>query len=544
MPAAVSKGTRRTHSRFADESESEHLADGDGGSDSAMMEVQSPPPISSSRRRLSNRARCCIRACKLCCMGSFLLIAGCLLWIISVDPNPNNWGQIAMRTDVAETFLYLTSSQHRKTVHATRSYYETQRPLVLESARRFQALNQWTMDMHLSTYKVDYYDLITVRTEMMLRRWLADPRNDDFLWEKDKCVMYSWFRRNGFPSSRILREYHDIRGSAEHVTDVIFDDMRNLSGPSAFGSHQVTYPLWMKCCHLTQGHAHSTHIVRAENNLDRASDSGVREWMESHWTARPDDHERTHRADSQSDENPLFALMLRVAAAFGGCQQHLLHVAFELQPEHVLSMYARSPSHHCSCARPPRARRPLGRGARSPGRDHPSRLFAAREPAFRCPVQGIRRLGAVRAVGVRTMFMVGHKMTHRFAVCSSLTSRAYYGYAAAEGRHFYLFRDNSTREYPVELFDEHAAVIHGPNEHWLFTEGHMEKIWRYAEGVALISGIEMIRIDFFLQRESGALILNENSLSSACKCVDKRSAPLTPDSRQLAHSLPRCWLRC
>ena len=298
MPAAVSKGTRRTHSRFADESESEHLADGDGGSDSAMMEVQSPPPISSSRRRLSNRARCCIRACKLCCMGSFLLIAGCLLWIISVDPNPNNWGQIAMRTDVAETFLYLTSSQHRKTVHATRSYYETQRPLVLESARRFQALNQWTMDMHLSTYKVDYYDLITVRTEMMLRRWLADPRNDDFLWEKDKCVMYSWFRRNGFPSSRILREYHDIRGSAEHVTDVIFDDMRNLSGQSAFGSHQVTYPLWMKCCHLTQGHAHSTHIVRAENNLDRASDSGVREWMESHWTARPDDHERTHRADS------------------------------------------------------------------------------------------------------------------------------------------------------------------------------------------------------------------------------------------------------
>jgi len=319
----------------------------------------------------------------------------------------------------------LTSSQHRKTVHATRSYYETQRPLVLESARRFQALNQWTMDMHLSTYKVDYYDLITVRTEMMLRRWLADPRNDDFLWEKDKCVMYSWFRRNGFPSSRILREYHDIRGSAEHVTDVIFDDMRNLSGQSAFGSHQVTYPLWMKCCHLTQGHAHSTHIVRAENNLDRASDSGVREWMESHWTARPDDHER------------LWA------------EAH-------------------------------------------------DRLVATIPPGF--------------------LLQENQHFDAQFKVFV-VWGRAYYGYAAAEGRHFYLFRDNSTREYPVELFDEHAAVIHGPNEHWLFTEGHMEKIWRYAEGVALISGIEMIRIDFFLQRESGALILNENSLSSACNPV-------------------------
>jgi hypothetical protein len=76
--------------------------------------------------------------------------------------------------------------------------------------------------------------------------------------------------------------------------------------------------------------------------------------------------------------------------------------------------------------------------------------------------------------------------------------------------------DNTTLRYTPELETSHAAEISGPNEHWLYTEGHMERIWRYAEGVTMAMGIDFLRIDFFLQRATGNIRLNENSLFSAC----------------------------
>ena len=292
MPPLNVSSIGKQHKRFVDESESQHLANSAEGGDVDAMEIASPPSragdILTMKQKNARRLR--KKACKFCCMGSCLALFGWMLALYIQYPDPELWGRQVTQSDFFETVMYLYSSKNRRSYDAARAYYDSQRPLVLESARRFEANDAWTLGMHLDTYKMYYYDVVTVRTEMMLQRWLADPRNDDFLWEKDKCVMYTWFRRNGFPFSKILREWHDIPGSSEHVADVIAADMRNLSGHSPYGPHPITYPSWMKCCHLTQGHSHSTSKVRSTSSVE--GPSAHREWMESHWTERPNDNER------------------------------------------------------------------------------------------------------------------------------------------------------------------------------------------------------------------------------------------------------------
>jgi len=424
----------KKHQRLGDESEeSQHLAQNPGGDEAVgelSIEAASPGRQTPSTPR-HERKRCCGKRCKVGCAAIWLLIGWWLVSLLIQYPNSDFWAKEIMQSETVETILYILSPANRRTYDAIKAYYDSQRPLILESARHFEANKAWVADMHLDGYKqYYYYDVVSLRTFMMERRWLADPRNDDFLWEKDKCVMYSWFRRNGFPFTEILREWHDIRGTAEQAVDLVSTDMRNRSGHSqyALGSSPVTYPSFLKCCHITQGHLKSTHIVHNEAALEAASGEGLREWMVSHWDQRPNDYGRAWT-------EPHDRLVATIPPGF------LLQAAWPFDAEF--------------------------------------KIYIA-------------------------------------------WGRAYWGYSIVwcdNGRHLHIFRDNTTREYTLALDSVHAAEIGRPNEHWLFTEGHMERIWRLAEGIALVSGIEMIRIDFFLNRMSGELRINENSLSSGCSPV-------------------------
>jgi len=369
--------------------------------------------------RAAKRGPCC----KVCGVSLLLILA----WLVSLlikHPNSDLWSREIMQSDIVEFLYYYLNAENRRTYDVVRKYYDAQRPLVLESARNFQALDYWVGDLHPTTYKMYYYDMVKLRFDSMLRRYLADPRSDDWLVEKDKCVMYSWFKRNRFPFSTTLREWHGLdlrlRGSAEHVADVIAADMRNVSGLGP-----VSYPCWFKFCHLTQGHSHSTKRVTDVDALNAGRSE--RQWLVDKWTERPTDFERPWA-------------------------------------------YA----HDYLVSRIP--------------------------PAI--------------------MLQANHPFDAEFKIMV-VWGRAYIGYTNvhSENTHYWLFRDNTTREYTPELDSSHAAKIGEANSHWLFTEGHMEKIWRIAEGVTMAGGIDFLRIDFFLVRATGAVRLNENSLSSACNPV-------------------------
>lgn len=395
----------KKHQRLGDESEeSQHLAQNPGGDEAVgelSIEAASPGRQTPSTPR-HERKRCCGKRCKVGCAAIWLLIGWWLVSLLIQYPNSDFWAKEIMQSETVETILYILSPANRRTYDAIKAYYDSQRPLILESARHFEANKAWVADMHLDGYKqYYYYDVVSLRTFMMERRWLADPRNDDFLWEKDKCVMYSWFRRNGFPFTEILREWHDIRGTAEQAVDLVSTDMRNRSGHSqyALGSSPVTYPSFLKCCHITQGHLKSTHIVHNEAALEAASGEGLREWMVSHWDQRPNDYGRTrswlsNRAVLAPDvpwKRPRLRALLY-------CSLRLCARPAAMTPARVRSQ-AHGPSHTTGWWRPS----PLASFSRRPGPSMPSsrsispgdgsypgRTYFERRPACGLMTDGLR----------------------------------------------------------------------------------------------------------------------------------------------------------
>jgi hypothetical protein len=79
-----------------------------------------------------------------------------------------------------------------------------------------------------------------------------------------------------------------------------------------------------------------------------------------------------------------------------------------------------------------------------------------------------------------------------------------------------LLRDGTMEDY----HDQWLSMLHGHVSskvlQWVVTEGHLERAFFMAETAALVAGMDMVRMDFFLRKgDPAGIVFNEDSISSA-----------------------------
>ena len=188
-------------------------------------------------------------------------------------------------------------------------YFARQQPLVLAAARRFVVHPYFARLAKLSVpllrqlaaksaeRPLKYEHMVTQRLVAM-HTLLSTAGADDYRVEKDKCEMYRFFNRSGLPYSAILAEWHDPRAMAAELTQL---RVRNASSraSSRASSHASSHassvfeaarrwPLFLKCCHLTQGSMQSTRPLSSREWLAKHTDE-VLQWAAEKFKARADD---------------------------------------------------------------------------------------------------------------------------------------------------------------------------------------------------------------------------------------------------------------
>jgi len=112
-----------------------------------------------------------------------------------------------------------------------------------------------------------------------------DAGRDDSRVEKDKCEMYRFFERNSVPMNSILNHWT----SKEKIIDDI------VSGEALRNVQQ--FPVFLKCCHLTQGSAKSVLPLKSREWVKEHTDELV-DWLKAKWDYRPDDYKRAWRKEA------------------------------------------------------------------------------------------------------------------------------------------------------------------------------------------------------------------------------------------------------
>ena len=244
-----------------------------------------------------------------------------------------------------------------------RLYYESQRPMVLHSARRsllHPYFARWgeADGMHVPVAP----SLITARMEDMARQ-LRERGRDDFKLEKDKCEMYRFFARNKLPVTRVIGMWSSLPELYTHLADA------GRPG-SVFTRNSSEWPIFVKACHLTQGEARSVKLIpslasvvdqkqvraptclctwrecaRREGVLAQRASSAraccrpahapcvprtwpqdLREWLRSKWKMRADDRGRVWTATSNALTDVLSPGFMMQAARLPSPRH--THVAF------------------------------------------------------------------------------------------------------------------------------------------------------------------------------------------------------------------------
>merc|ERR1740130_1148128 len=327
-------------------------------------------------------------------------------------------------SDTLALILWLVSAQNRATVRHSKEFFESQRELVKASARNFELLEYWR-DMRVTSKTTDWYPMISLRFDMMLRQWTADPRADDFRVEKDKCEMYNFVERNRLPVMSILKRWEgEPAGCPEGercpalAAHNMYTDLQDMSST-------MKYPTFLKCCHLTQGFASSTLGLWEPSSVVGNGES-ILNWVAEKWTMRADDWERPWRVNHNI-------------------------LTDTLKP------------------------------------------------------------GMLMRAGWKTSYDDYRKRQNII----ELKVHVVWGRALLAGYHdFLFFRDGKIDSYIGASTTWHAATD-STYLKWIRDEGHLNRTFAFAEGVALLMGIDCVRVDFFIEQGNMKFVMNENSLSSA-----------------------------
>ena len=251
--------------------------------DEAEEPDASLPRVSKPARQ----PRCCRRISSSCCI--------LLLWgpVVAYALVQTWWAALPTTSPIrvwprqfAASSLFNTLLQPSDTRRRSREYFAAQLPLIEESARRFQCLDYWCKNLAVPSIDTTWYELITHRYINMAAKLRANPRADDFRFEKNKCDMYDWFELNGFSTMRTIFRWssHGEWGTTPVTQDAVVSDLlQNKTGHA--------FPMFLKTCHITQGWAHSTKLLRSYSSVV-AHREELEEWVASLWGMHADDWER------------------------------------------------------------------------------------------------------------------------------------------------------------------------------------------------------------------------------------------------------------
>jgi len=135
---------------------------------------------------------------------------------------------------------------------------------------------------------VDYEQVVTARLSAM-ETLLRTAQLDGYRVEKDKCEMYRFLRRNRVPVVPILGEWDNLLhfklqlGKLENNKSSVFD---SVNAPR--------WPLFLKCCHLTQASMQSVRVLKSrEWLLEDGHIHELMEWAKDKFNQRADDRWRS-----------------------------------------------------------------------------------------------------------------------------------------------------------------------------------------------------------------------------------------------------------
>ena len=114
------------------------------------------------------------------------------------------------------------------------------------------------VDNHL--VENEFEVMLQARAMGALELFNADPHEDGFKIEKDKCVMSEFLARNKVRQMPILGPW---RGTVEKT----LDQLKFLRDMAPGQSPDLTYPIFIKACHLTQGAQKGFHVIRSQKDL-------------------------------------------------------------------------------------------------------------------------------------------------------------------------------------------------------------------------------------------------------------------------------------
>eukprot|EP00954_Amorphochlora_amoebiformis_P028996 1392516-Amorphochlora_amoeboformis.AAC.1 len=158
-----------------------------------------------------------------------------------------------------------------------KDYYDKQRPLFEKAAQEFEVHPYW-LKTKINRIDAGWYEMITLRAKAMYEQYKGEGK-EDFRIEKDKCEMYRFFNRNKFRTAKI----HGIWDNVDKFSDELFADKAIPPNSS--------WPIFFKCCHLTQGSSESTRMLKSYEWLHK-NEKQMRKFVKEKWIYRADDWER------------------------------------------------------------------------------------------------------------------------------------------------------------------------------------------------------------------------------------------------------------
>mmetsp|Transcript_34013 Transcript_34013/g.66227 ORF Transcript_34013/g.66227 Transcript_34013/m.66227 type:complete len:470 (-) Transcript_34013:141-1550(-) len=183
-----------------------------------------------------------------------------------------------------EGWTVVSPGSHKTWLRA-KNYYEQQLPLIRAAAQNYTVHSYFAeVGDHVTTPDVGWYEIIGFRAKTMARALEEDGRND-FRVEKDKCSMLEFFQNNQFPMPPVLKVWRN-KGQAKYELE---KHNEHLLGSSKF-------PVFLKCCHLTQGSSKSTIPLPSIDYVNKQWPY-LNRWIDTKWAYRSDDWERPWAAD-------------------------------------------------------------------------------------------------------------------------------------------------------------------------------------------------------------------------------------------------------
>lgn len=233
-------------------------------------------PLAPAPARRCKRIRELVAAsCQWACLALMTIVFVHHVMVATVQWWTYHMENEALLSKVLRPFDARVAESHAR----ARAYYEEQRPHFREAAKRFH-LHQHFVETARNFTHLDttYYDLSEKRLRAMAQLLHSDGR-DDFLIEKSKCVMSSFFQRNGLPMVPILRNWTNQQ---QFIADL-------ASGAAVANVNQ--WPIFIKFCHLTQGSARSVRAVPSAKYLRENIDE-LQLWINEKWSMRANDWTR------------------------------------------------------------------------------------------------------------------------------------------------------------------------------------------------------------------------------------------------------------